>query len=751
MPFFTTGTSDVLFTAADRKWVIEGRNKDESIITKDLPRVRFFGTDEQAADFVTRWQAINPSSYLQGDMSAGNLYLLLQSDTPFKKENEELEHWKSNYVNTHFAFVNQHGELCGLTLLGRKDDPETWFIGLVKNTQAAPNERRCVIYSSFSMESYLTNGGLSEEKGLTDFLSEIDSPLLENLLTGGVTDGPKAITTRFDRIALVLRYLNTKVTPARILDGLSLDDPIMQALFAPNPVLDLLSNTYDRRLTTAELRACFNPENELFKVLHAMPLVIDSQVNKLRIEMTLFFYKENLLSHANTTLQNKDLLKTLRRLFVEDSENQYKAILLDLITKNYQMDFLKQLLSNPAFFCALAELKAFGLTEEADLNRFFEQASKREALDWIYQLPEAEIRMLCYLFCVKGNVSKDDLQAIADAARQEPYLVTLICDMEKTKKHTIDDLKQTALQPLKRQIRIIKHQFKSDFEKYAISDDALAKLNTISTESDLKLLRECFALLQRTPNVKDAQKKYLRLLNVTPETLLLRQFLASLSVINSDETRCTLIEAVYWGDTHGLVLQNKYIKSIELTNPDWIHAKGLQERFVCAKQVKALEMDIRLMQFIIKDSQEAATLRRIIAKVENECEKIQERIRASSADNRLQLIKQWEEVSSTYRKNIYAIAYQALTAADKQHPQDVKARIHQAEKTLLEVVDPAIQSWLELSLIVIANLVIAALSFGLLQVYKHKKTGNYWFFTQTQSGEEIRALDNEVCQLVSAP
>jgi hypothetical protein len=98
-----------------------------------------------------------------------------------------------------------------------------------------------------------------------------------------------------------------------------------------------------------------------------------------------------------------------------------------------------------------------------------------------------------------------------------------------------------------------------------------------------------------------------------------------------------------------------------------------------------------------------------------------------------------------YRIAIYCIAYDGLMGKT-----DYLARLKLAEKEILTIIDPPIQSAVYKALFIIAEVLIAALTLGVAHSIKWYQTGNPLFFTHNKAGEQIkmqgRAMLNAVLQ-----
>ncbi|VEH37526.1 hypothetical protein [Legionella sainthelensi] len=119
--------------------------------------------------------------------------------------------------------------------------------------------------------------------------------------------------------------------------------------------------------------------------------------------------------------------------------------------------------------------------------------------------------------------------------------------------------------------------------------------------------------------------------------------------------------------------------------------------------------------------------------------------RLSGSQSHRHMFLQWEAEQKSYRKALYQIAYEGLTNPNA----NIRPKLQEAEDKILAIVDPEIKSDIYKALIVFANIIITALTLSFANVIKYKTTGNFWFFNQTRSGEELRALDREVFELIA--
>lgn len=136
--------------------------------------------------------------------------------------------------------------------------------------------------------------------------------------------------------------------------------------------------------------------------------------------------------------------------------------------------------------------------------------------------------------------------------------------------------------------------------------------------------------------------------------------------------------------------------------------------------------------------EDANRLRHITVTVEATCKKIQKQLSQSDASSAQRAA--WSSAEEEYKKALYELAYFAI-----QDPTiAIQPKLKTLQDKILNVVDPEIRSWAHKALIVIANIFIAAFTFTLANQIKYQKTGNFWFFNQSASGEVVRALGREI-------
>jgi hypothetical protein len=160
--------------------------------------------------------------------------------------------------------------------------------------------------------------------------------------------------------------------------------------------------------------------------------------------------------------------------------------------------------------------------------------------------------------------------------------------------------------------------------------------------------------------------------------------------------------------------------------------------------MQALPFDDEVVMWTAQENNsKARRFREIILQVESQCKKISDRLTDSV----------WANAESKYRKTLYAIAYNTLISS----PDELQANIEKAKKeiidiqnALLEIVDPPVDSDLWKAFVFITNILITALTCGVANYIKEKKTGNCWFFTESKSAEDVRILNRKVIGAIEA-
>jgi hypothetical protein len=727
MVYLVQGNAQQIFNAFGQEWVVRKGDNPTNVIDLDLPRTRFIGTEAQAVEFVNIWQAFGQKSYFtQGNISAGNLFLLLGAPyQPFIKSDEGHGVYEKNYVRQDFAYVSDNQEPCGVMLIYRRDQPGQWMLGLMKNNHLSPENRTVVLLSSFDLAPFIKSADQDVKVTTVDrfdnpLFRQIDSTFIQNQLKNVLKSDSDDVDLNYPGMEKLSRFIHT-------------DKPM--GLHLKSNLVCEFAIKYDLMISQDTIYDMFNKDFGLEQEFANIELGDDERFNKNLLQMIIVFYEENTLEQNRDLINNHEFIKTMGALMWDPAQIKLMPLLLN---KHYSLDLMQLILSKEAYYRSFNTLVQLGLTE--DVPELFQNPDKLSQLIYINGLADEQCRKLCLIFWVKGALTLTQLKKIVDATEIYPMLAETLVALDQSKSIiSINELKKHALNPLIHMQKSILHHHGFQFEQYGLKKSDLTKLNL----DELDELDRSFSVLKQSGVV--SPDAYRLVLKKNEQGQLLRLFLPELSEINDIAQTSVLIKLLYKGVQKGVVSQGKAL--LEITDKNLsATALELRKRFICVKQMQALGFNQEVIAFAgKKDSLGATRFRHVIFKVEEQCKGVHERLRKSSTDR--ERVSQWQKADDEYRRSLYSIAYEGIT----QSTVDLSFKINQAEAKILNIVDPEIKSWLHKILVVIANILITTLTFGIVNDIKERQTGNYWFFNQTASGEELRALDKDVKNLIDCP
>ena len=751
MPYWVQGTAQQIFHAFGQDTLIAEQKNDTKTILRDVPAVHFLGSLQQAIRHFKIWttQALG-KFYLQGDMTAGNLAFLFGPD-PLKKVGESSEVSHANLVRQNFAYINDAGETCGLLVMYRKDDPKQWVMALEKNSHAAPKDRAIFYLSSFDLTPSIKvpHSGLtiSLVPSLEPLLLQIGSAL-PNFLLQNALNGDNTINLRFQRIALLMRKLQVEQETVALRGGpIPFSELNLPALFADNPALDKilhykiqdelsLSADVLKDLLSESSPLCKEIQALQLKEIQAHQLTDNERINKSLIKTLIVFYEKGLLEENRKLLANFDLIEKFSAFMWNETQIKLLPFLLE---QNYTDEEIRRILAKEEYYQALNKLIDLEPALAIEAKEFFDDPTKLEELTLIHSFRDEDCKMLCLIFWVKGALSKDGYQRIANEAQDCPLMASSLVALDQTKTIDIERLEQRASNPHLYLQDSIRHHFNDELKECADLESKLYKL----TSQELHAAN--MALLQLKKSGDSTPQEYQLVLEKDARGQALRLFLPQLVNIKDEAHKKTLITVLYSGVIHGVQTQGNQI--LQLADPQQrALAEDLRERFMCVTLMQKLKMLKVMVEFAAQEDEEAKRFRQVLLRVEAQCKVISERLAGS--DTYQQMRKDWEKAQEAYRRKLYTLAYEALMDPEIE----VRERLRGAEKEILDIVDPQMEpgnyKMIIDALIVLANLVITVLTAFSANAVKYKMTGNLWFFNQTTSGEEIRALDKEVLKLV---
>ncbi|WP_454781554.1 hypothetical protein [Legionella sp. WA2022007384] len=748
MPFIVQGNAQQMFQAFGQDWAIAEQKNDIKIICREV--INFLGTMPQAIKHLNIWQKqASATHFLQGNMTAGNLGYLFGPE-PLKKKGEASEVYRAHLIRQDFAYIDDAGQDCGLMVMYRKDDPKQWVIGLMRKGHAVPKDREIICAASFDLQPFIkapdSGMTISAVSSLEQVFNQLGSALPKYLIQNAF-NVDNGINLRFQRVALLMQKLHVGQDAATIRASIPFRELNFHALFTDNPALDLLVHykiLNEFSLPASLIKELLLPSSQLCKEILGIQFTDDERINKSLLKIIITFYEKGLLE------QNRDLLKNLN--FIKKfsgfmwNETQIKLIPF-LIQQNYPEDLIRLILSDEAYYQAIDSLVTLEPALTEDVPQFFKDSKKLEELRLIHSLPDEDCKRLCLIFWVKGSLSFDGYQSIIEATREYPLLASTLVALDQRKTHSIQELYRIALSPRNHLYESILHHFREELADLDNPSSYLRRLMPPEIEAASKAL-----LLLRESGVWESKainpEAYQWVLDKNHKAQALRLFLPQLKHIEKN-TRKVLIKVLYAGVQNGIQTQGNAVLAIK--DPEQLAlATSLRERFICVSQMQDLKLKNEIVEFAAKEedeSEKAKRFRQVILRVEAQFKIIHERLYgAASAASDRPTLEEWNQAEEAYRKTLYTNAYKMLS--NPELAEELKGELKKAEQKILDIVDPKIESYLYKAIIVLANIVITACSVFGANGYKYHKTGNCWFFNQTRSGEEIRALDKEVLKLI---
>lgn len=737
MPFLIKDNAQKILVSRGLDSLLKGTTKFTQI-ELDLGRTTFWGSVKQAQDHRKGWNTVTEDQtkyYVQGDMSASNLFLLQNPQStlfPFIKKDEEIEEYKKHVVRVDFAFIDKAGSMCGMQLVYRRDEPTQWMIGLVKNTQYVPAERSVYVMSNSKLPATATDIESMEVDRLNNPLVDaINNDEVKAFLQLALKPASGAISTSTSRLDFVLRFINPNTSEAAIADPVDLQKINLERLFAANPALELFEQN-DIKLSFAMLQDCLSDKSGLCQLISEVPYTPDTYLRGNKLQLALFFYENQLLPTHRAFLQQ-----------LLDSTHSYDAsqrrLIPFLLKKGISSDQIDKFLKDNKCAKALTFMQDRGITE--DLARYVNDKDKMEQLQFILQLDSENHRKLCLVFWAKSHDESEWptdtrwFRSLALEIKPYPLLADMLLDQDKNELMSPADLRKLAFIPRVHVPKSIAHHYAEEFAKHRLSERDLLALGACEWGA----LEQSFAVLRQVQN-KDSLA-YRAVIKKDTDTdkkgSLLRLILPGL-VKETDFTRQQrLVQFVLLdSQTQGRVLA-------DISDPKLLaQATKIRERCICIAQLQGLGFSSEIITFVADEQNpKASCVREIILRVEEHCTALQEEIKLDHIK-----IQAWQCVEIDYRTSLYAIAY---SQCQKPLPEDqLKKRLLAEQDNIVPLVDLGAQSWLHSILVVHANIAIMALSLTIANEVKLQRTGNFWFFNQSVQAEGLRALGGQVFDIL---
>jgi hypothetical protein len=707
-----------------------------STLEGDLTRSPIIATQLQARQHVEAWTHCQSTEYyMQGDMFAGNLSFLLGHEPQvFQKVDEPIEVYYPQLANESFAFVNEKQEFCGISFVYRRDDPSKWLIAFAKNTVSNPKEKQIILLSSVDLNQYIVNPSkeapvLRVDPLASSLQEQVQSKFVRALLEMALSNEQGTLNARIERITLLTRHLKLDGQADLLEDPVNIDEISLKNLFADNSALDRMVR-YNIHVSAAMLMDCLSAIGGLRKELETLPLGPDRAANICLLTMTLFLYEQKLLDTHREFLRQQLFSKVSK----DHVWNGMQLSLVPFMLQNqYSADLFQLVLSAPKYYQAAIALQELGLSQY--VLKYFTNAEKLGELDFFSNKEELGGRamVLCMLFWVKMTLSKEQYQQIIAAAERCPRMVDALIALDKSGEESITDLLTIALSPDLHLRHSIIHHFGKQ-----IADDNLALLDDLTAEQ-LIVLHEAYALLQKKPKLGAD----LFNLALKEKGSLLPMFLAYLNHVEQ-KYHSDLIDLLAVGIKKGDVSFGEALLKITDQRLREL-AEDLLVRFNCAHQIQALGFDNALTSLAANPlGIESRRFRHIILRVESECKRIHTLARGNE-------LREWRSIEEEYRRSLYRIAFDALSTSSVD-----TQKLREKQNEVLSKIDPSTHSFIHNALVVLANLVVFALTAGIANIVRYTMTHKDarktpWFFNHTPSGEALCDLESDYVTLLTKP
>lgn len=403
MLFLIQGDAQTVYSAFGRSGFI-AYDARRNAIRIDVERTCFFGTASECMHHRSVWLSNQSSirSYAQGNMSAGNLFLLFghKLPLPFFKEGEEDEDVIANTNNICFAYVDQNKDLHGLILYFRKDDPTKWLIGLSKNPHLQPENVDIKVLTPFDPRPYrklpceIKSGAETKD----EFIEAIGSPRLAKFIKYIIT-----LNEELNPCAEIIKlFLQNAVSESNFVvndELLAFFEQEIPKILASKELRLLLD--YDLQPSPQQIQACLDPETELYKLLSAFERGDNDRQNKAQLTILLLLDRYGLNERQEAIRSDN--------VFVEKLSN----------LSNVHQDFLPILLADPFKTEVLRFLTQGDHCSELllQLKQIEDQQIWQKIIDlakWPWQFPQDAYRhaVITKLLLNIPDISEKNLQAI---------------------------------------------------------------------------------------------------------------------------------------------------------------------------------------------------------------------------------------------------------------------------------------------------------------------------------------------------
>ncbi|WP_156812618.1 hypothetical protein [Legionella tunisiensis] len=190
-------------------------------IFKDLPRNAFLPSGGKTADdYVRDWSNTPSYDFAQGNLTAGlyhSIMVIFMLHPDFLKEDtgrnpDEFQEYLTSVQKVDFAYYNDEGIPCGISISYSLKDPSLWFATIIRNTTGMPENRETLCFSS---SEFIRNDDQDKQKELVEsntvaqeFLAFAKSKTVADLFEGTILANGNVDTAKLELLDSALKDMD---------------------------------------------------------------------------------------------------------------------------------------------------------------------------------------------------------------------------------------------------------------------------------------------------------------------------------------------------------------------------------------------------------------------------------------------------------------------------------------------------------------------------------------------------------------
>ena len=407
MSFLIEGNAQTIYSAFGHIGFVNS-TKSNGNLEIDISRTQFFGTTEECQFHREVWSNLSEearNSYTQGNMSAGNLYLLFGNSPFLDLEKQDQETERAGLSNVCFAYVDEQKVPSGFLLYYRKDNPKQWILALTKHNHLPPEERQVSILTSFDPRPFChTPCKISQVNAKQTFSQSIDSPKLEAFFKKLINSRGQ-INPHADVIEQFLQYVSTS-------PNFMENEELLEffhwnlATILDNEILNYVQR-FGFRLTPRQLVDCLDSDSKLSQLIRELQS-LNERNEKQQLQILLKLDELNLNDRQAIIRSDEHFVNKLCSLFGKVRLTAEMFALLSLCLSDEQnTKALKFLSQSNNFFASCLELIPIMETEAlAKLDFLATQ-------DWQFPRDNFRHAVICQVILKLPSISNEALLALS--------------------------------------------------------------------------------------------------------------------------------------------------------------------------------------------------------------------------------------------------------------------------------------------------------------------------------------------------